>query len=424
MRLALLALLAAAAWGQDLTPRGRMQEGRLLLVGGTVHPVSGPAIEKGILAFEKGRIVEVGPMRDIDGHDRVVDVSGKHLWPGLISACTQLGLTEIGAVRATRDFEETGSVTPEVRAVVAINPDSTLLPVARSNGVLLAGVFPGGAGAIPGRAGVIRLDGWTWEEMTVVADAGVVVNWPLARPIRTWWMEMSEEQQVEQMRQGLEAIRGAFQSAAAWRTARGADPATPVDLRWEALAATPRVFFQAQEYDQIVSAVAFAAERGLRAVIVGGRDAWMCAELLRRHEVPVIAQGTVTLPRRADSDYDEPYRLPARLEAAGLRWCLQSGEEAAHERNLPYSAAMAVAHGLAHDVAIRSITLDAARILGIDDRYGSLEVGKSATLIVTDGDPLEVPTRVERAWIDGREVDLSNKQTALAVRYREKYGAR
>lgn len=404
--------------GQDLGGRSLPQKEATLVEHATIHTVSGGTVEDGWILFDGGTIVAVG--RGPKEAPRRIDATGRHVYPGFIAVDTQLGLTEIGAVRATRDTSEVGGVTPEVRACVALNPDSTLIPVARTNGVLLAGVFPTG-GAISGRASAIRLDGWTWEEMTVRPEAGIVVQWPIVRPIRAWWMDRSDEEQMKEAEKNLALVRDAFERAAAWRAARAADPATPVDLRWEAMDPELPLFIHAQDHDQIVSAVDFAVARGWRCVIVGGRDAPLCADLLRRHEVGVIAQGTIALPKRDDSDFDEPYRLPARLKEAGIRFCLTSGEEAAHERNLPYSAAMAVAHGLDRGEAIRSITLSAAEMLGIADRYGSLEAGKSATLLITDGDPLEVTTRVVMAFLDGRELDLSNKQTALAAKYRSKY---
>jgi len=181
------------------------------------------------------------------------------------------------------------------------------------------------------------------------------------------------------------------------------------------------VFIQAQDYDQIQQAVTLCAKHSLRCVIIGGRDAPMCADLLKRHHASVIVEGTFKFPKRDDSPFDDAFTLPARLEAAGVKWCLASGEETAHERNLPYAAAKAVAYGLDHEVALRSITLSPAEILGIADRYGSIGTEKSATLIVTDGDFLEVSSHVTMAFLDGREVNLSDKQKVLDERYRQKY---
>jgi len=243
-----------------------------------------------------------------------------------------------------------------------------------------------------------------------------------------------------------------FSTAAAYAAAKEADPKAPTDLRWEAMRpvfapkapaktrmplstefsgnaserAAPTnaqvpLFVYASEADQITSVLTWAQDRDLRVVIVGGRDAPACAELLKKRDVPVIVTSVYDFPRREDSPYDEGYTLAARLHAAGVRFCIASGEEASNERNLPYAAGMAVAHGLAHDQAMRAITLDAATILGVGDKLGSLAAGKSATLIVADGDPLEITTRIESAYIDGREIDLSSKQSDLAEKYREKY---
>jgi imidazolonepropionase-like amidohydrolase len=427
----LLLLLSATTFAQDLGERAPPQKEATVILDATIHPVSGPAIERGWILFEKGRILELGPMpvsRKLKAPTRRIDGKGKHVYPGFVAAGTNLGLTEIGAVRATRDSEEVGEIKPEVRAVVAVNPDSTLLPVARRNGVLTAAVLPGG-GVIAGRAGVIRLEGWTWEDLAVLDDAGLVVNWPGARPIRAWWMEESEREQRKKQERARRALREAFAKAAAYHAAKSAGSPHPVDVRWEAMAsvlplggkppARP-VIVNADEVDQIRDAVRFAVERGLRPVIAGGRDASLCAPLLLRHDVPVIVRGVYDLPRRSDSAYDERFRLPARLEEAGVRWCLASGQPAANERNLPYAAAMAVAHGLPRAAAIRAITLSAAEILGVGARLGSLEPGKAATLIVTDGDPLEMTTTIEAAFLDGRELALEDKQTALYRKYRAK----
>lgn len=421
-------LAAGAASAQDLGHKAPPQTRPIVLTHATVHPVSGPALTDASVLIERGKIAAVGRVSIPGGGDyEVVDCAGLHVYPGLIAANTVLGLTEINAVRSTQDAGETGDITPEVRAAVAVNPDSTLLPVTRANGVLVAATIPE-SGAIPGRLSVIRLEGWTWEDMAVLDDAGLVVNWPFVRPVKARWMRKSEEEQLEDARKNLEKINEAFDAAAAYTRARAADPTVETDVRWEAMRPAINgekpVFIRAQDLEQIESAVAWAVARKLKPVIIGGRDAADCLDLLKRHDVAVIVTGTHRLPKRDDSAYDEPYTLPLELEKAGIRWCLATtggSFQAPHERNLPYNAAMAVAFGLDHDAALRSITLAAAEILGVADTLGSIDVGKSATLIVTDGDPMEITTHVERAYIDGRTIDLTNKQTELAKKYREKY---
>jgi imidazolonepropionase-like amidohydrolase len=445
LRTALLSLLlAAAASAQDLAPKAPPQAKPILIINATIHPVTSTTLQSGWILFDRGVIQGIGmgpPAMKVSGAE-TIDAKGKHVYPGLFAANTQLGLAEIGAVRASNDFTETGEVTPEVRAASAINPDSTLIPVTRSNGVLTAAVFPEG-GRIPGQVSVIRLDGWTWEDMAVKADAGVAVEWPNMRPVVATWMERSEQEQADDIRKSVAVIDDAFKNAKSYLAARGADPSQPIDLRWEALrgvfpaasadSSHPTsniqhptstqlpVFVLAQDVDQITAAVTWSLQNGLKLVLVGGRDAPMVADLLKRHDIPVIITGTHAFPKRSDSPYDDAYTLPARLNAAGIKFAIASADRTAHERNLPYNAAMAVAYGLDRDAALKSVTLWPAEIFGLSRQLGSIETTRSATLIITDGDPLEVTTHIERAFIDGREIDLSNKQTRLAEKYREKY---
>ena len=439
-----------AAWAQDLGVKAPVQKQAIVITNAIVHTVSGKTISPGWVSFEGGRITGVGegasPAAPAGGA-RVEDAAGKHVYPGLIASYSHLGLTEVGAVRATNDISEVGVGTPELRANVSVNPDSTLIPVARSNGVLVAAVFPqssfqlqsashaGPVGLFPGRASVMRLDGWTWEDMTVLGDAGLAVNWPYPRPVEAWWQPKSREDQQKDIDAATRAIEGMFIAAHAYIDAKHADPSLPTDVRFEAMRsvfkqAAPTsgdqhrqspVFVEVNDYDAIQQAVTVLSRQGLNIVIVGGNDAAQCADLLKRHNVAVIVGGTYHFPKRDDSAYNEGYTLPARLEAAGVSWCLASGEETAHERNLPYVAGLSVAHGLDRDAAVRGMTLSAARILGVDDTLGSIDKGKAATLLVADGDILEVTTHVVHAYIDGREVDLSNKQKALDAKYRERY---
>ena len=449
------ALMPSFASAQDLRPKAPPQDAPIAIMNATIHPVTGPAIESGFILFDRGIIKQIGPMPQPEGakpgaakpeggkpevaaadrpvfsaDTRLIDAKGLHVYPGLIASYSQLGITELASVRASRDFNEVGGFSPEAIPLIAVNPDSTLLPVARSNGVLLAGVFPSG-GTIPGRVSVIRLDGWTWEQMGVVRDAGVVIQWPMTRVVRAWWMETPEEQQRENNRKNLSRLRDTLTEARDYaRRADLKDPTLKPDVRWEAMRAVfgaegkpaqRPVFIQATDADQIMQALDVCREFAMRPILVGGHDAGAVADELKRQSVPVVITGVLDLPRRDDAPYDEHFTLPARLQAAGLSYAITSGEETPHERNLPYAAAMAAAHGLSPELAIRAITLGPAELLGIADRYGSLEVGKSATLIVTTGNPLEVRTRVRQAFIDGRTIDLRNKQTDLAEKYREKY---
>jgi imidazolonepropionase-like amidohydrolase len=429
-----VALAAARAHASPEIP-GAAQDHPIALVGGTIHPVSGPAIEGGTLLFDAGKIVAVGQVVELPAGAERVDVSGRHVYPGLVDANSQLGLVEVPTIRGSRDQSETGLVNPNVRAEVAFNPDSELIPVGRSGGVLSVLTVPSG-GLLRGLSACMQLDGWTWEDMCLKGSIGLHVSWPRMQPIEAWWLEESADRQTQDRDRALETIRQAFADARAYRTARqacadGKGPEPARDARWEAMIGVLEgkvpVLVDADDVQQIQAALALAEREGLRAVIVGGYDAAECAALLKKNDVPVILGGVHRLPRRRDEDYDAAFTLPARLREAGIRFCIageiggSSGSLPSNLRNLPYHAATAAAYGLPADEALKSITLYPAQILGVADSIGSLEPGKDATLIVTDGDPLEITTHVTAAYIQGRAVSLADRHKRLWEKYKEKY---
>lgn len=433
----LLALAGPLARAQDLLPKAAPQAQPIVLTNGVLHTVAGPIVLGGSLWLQAGVIRAVlaadqRPELPPGEAPRFVDLQGKHVYPGFVSAMTSLGLEEIGMVRQTVDVDEIGDLTPEALALTAVNPDTTAMPVARSNGVLAAAVFPRG-GLLPGRASVIQLDGWTNAELAVRADAGPVVQWPQRsygderRGRRGGRAEpgAAAADPAAAVKKARDRIDAAFADAKAWSAAHTADPTLPLDVRHLALVPALRgevpVFVLADELEQIESAVAWAIGRQLRLVIVGGRDAFLCTSLLQRHDVPVVVGGTHKLPRRDDSPYSEAFELPALLSKAGVRFCIASGADFSQERNLPYQAATAIAFGLEPKEALAAITSRAADILGVGDRLGSLAVGKDATLFVCDGDPLELTTKIELAFVQGREIDLRSKHTELAKKYRARY---
>jgi imidazolonepropionase-like amidohydrolase len=431
-----LPFLFTTVAAQDLVPKAPPQQAPVVLQNAVLHTVDRGIVLGGTLWFHEGRIQGVlaageTPRLPAGPAAIVVDLAGKHVFPGLFAANSALGLVELGMVRQTVDTDEVGEMSPEALAVVAINPDSTALPVARSNGVLAAAVFPSG-GLLPGRASVVHLDGWTNADLAVVADAGPVVAWPALpggergrRGPRGAGAAGSEGDGASATKKARQRIDDAFAAARAWLDAFTADATLPIDIRHRALVPALRreapVFVLADDLEQIESAVLWAQRRSLRAVIVGGRGAASCAALLREHDVPVIVSGVHRLPRRDDSPYDEAFTLPARLAELGVRFCISSGSDFSQERNQPYHAATAAAFGLTTERALASITLDAATICGAGERLGSLTVGKDATFFVADGHPFELTTTIERAWVQGRAVDLRNKHTELAKKYRERY---
>lgn len=420
----LTAVLVAATGirGSDQIP-GAVSDRPIALVGGTVHTVSGGSIVGGAVLIEGEKIVAVGADIEIPEGAVWVDTDGMHVYPGLIEAHSQLGLVEVNSVPGSVDHREVGNLNPNVRAEVAVNPDSERIPVARASGILVAHVVPTG-GTISGTSAVMQLDGWTFEEMTLSTPAGLHVRWPGMQVAHNDPKVASDRKAARD--RVLRRIEEAFEHARAYQISRRSDRDHPVDLKWEAmLPALNRdvpVFVHADEYRQIEAAVDWAVSEDLRIVIVGGRDAWRSVDRLKAQDIPVIIQGTYRMPRRRWEPYFTPFTTASRLRSAGVRFCIASGLEGPQpERNLPYQAAMAAAFGLPKEEALKSITLYAAEILGVADRVGSIEAGKDATLIVTDGDPLEIRTDVKRAYVQGREVDLTSRHTMLYEKYRVKY---
>jgi imidazolonepropionase-like amidohydrolase len=413
--------------GNDTIPASP-QAGPVAIANATIHPVSGPVIDRGWIVMIDGRIDRLGegalPIAD---DVEVIDATGKHVYPGLFDASTVVGLIEIAAVRATRDNIETGQINPNVLAHVAVNPDSEITPTARSNGVLLINVTPAG-GLVSGQSSVMMLDGWTWEQMTLASPSALVIRWPRMVPGRSWDNEETEKRQIEARDRDLAALEKALEQARAYRIARAAadKSSKPIDFdaRWEAmipyLDGTRSVLIEAEEVSQIEASIAFARRHGLKMVLVGASDAMRAIESIRANKVPVILSGTHSLPRSPDDAIDEPFTLPARLHATDVLFAIAGNGMHGNVRNLPYQAGMAAAYGLSRDEAIASITLRPAQILGVADRVGSLEPGKDATLFIASGDILEVPTRVEAAWIQGRRLDLTDKHKRLNEKYRKR----
>lgn len=414
------------AMASDQIP-GARQTRPVALTNAVIHPVTGPVIERGTLVFTAGRITELGPDVQPPNGAEIIDLQGKHVYPGLIEAHTQLGLTEISSTRATIDHTETGFINPSVAAHVAVNPDSELIPVTRANGVLAALTAPSG-GLVSGQAAVLQLDGWTWEQMTLKPRAALVINWPRISAATRRSLTRSDNTEPASDENPVKQLRDLFAQARAYGKARAANPdAQRFDARLAAIHSvlenhTP-LLVSADRLDQINSAVAFAVEQQTPLIIFGGYDAPDCAALLRQYNVPVIVSAIHREPLRNHDDYDASFTLPERLRQAGVRFCISGSarSETWNARNLPWHAATAAAYGLPRDEALKAITLYPAQILGVADRLGALEPGRDATLFVSTGDPLETEPQVTNAWIQGRRVDLSSKHSQLYQKYQEKY---
>ena len=429
--LLLVILSAPRGFANDILP-GRASDRSILLHSGTIHPISSQAIENGKLLIKAGLIAAVGAADDVflEESDAIrVDCAGKHLYPGLISANGTLGLVEISAVRATRDTSEPGMLNPSVRAEIAINPDSELIPVTRSNGVLVSLSVPQTSGGlVSGKSALIAHDGWTWEQMTVKAPVGMHLFWPSMRGSSSG-SDKALKAQADQRKKSLDQLKALINDARNYQKSKAVnDRSFRSDVRLEAmlpvLDKSLPVFLHASSIAQIQSALQFVAKEDLKAVLVSGHDIVRVIPLLKQRKIPVILTNVQSLPLRRWEPYDHPMTVPSQLHQAGVPFCIANGSGqpgSSSARNLPYLAAAAVPFGLPADEAIRAITLSPAQILGVADRLGSLEKGKHATLFVSTGNPLEITSNVTRAYIQGREIDLSNRQVQLYRKYQEKY---
>ncbi len=442
----------ATAWSDSLRSRGRalwialgltglltlrLDAESLLLTGATVHTVSGPSYSPGFVLIEGRTIRAVGAGSDAGPSGlraRRVDLEGLHLYPGMIALNTTLGLTEIGAVRATHDHTEVGEgYNPDVRSWLAVNPDSELLPVARANGISHFEPAPRG-GVVAGLSGLLALDGWTSEQMLTRAPVALHVYWPSMQldttpkeraPDPGKWKSL--QQQDKERREKLRALEEFFAEARAYALLRSNEPTArfPKTPAWEAMLPVVRgevpVVVHADEPAQIRAAVEWARTNALRLILAEGRDAWRVADLLASNRVPVVYNHVFTQPQRDTDPYDVQFRAPDRLRRAGVMVVFSlTGWRDSLVKNLPYEAAQAVAFGYPADEALRGLTLYPARLVGLADRLGSIEPGKEATFFAADGDILDVRTNVKRMWIAGREVSLENRHTRFYERYRHR----
>jgi imidazolonepropionase-like amidohydrolase len=415
-------LLSSVVAAQQPVPAPAQQK-PVLITGATIHTGSGKVLENTPLAFENGKITIVGSGNIDRARYEVIDAAGKHVYPGFIACNTILGLSEIEAARATNDYAEVGAMNPNVRSVIAYNTDSKVIPTVRTNGILMAQIVPQG-GRISGQSSVVELDGWNWEDASYKADEGIHVNWPSMVVLGYSWAEPADTQR-EKMEKQYQALRAFFREAKSYSESPAPQE---VNLRFESMrglfSGAKKLYVHAEYAKEIVSAVNFCREMGVGMVLVGGSDAWMVTDLLKESNVAVILNKTHSLPAREESDVDLPYKLPSLLEKAGVLYAI-SVEGFWQQRNLPFNAGTAAAHGLTPAQALSAITLNPAKILGIDKTAGSLEVGKDATLFISSGDALDMRTNnVEQAFVRGKKLDLNSVQKRLYEVYKEKYNVK
>ena len=404
------------------------QDHPILIQGGTIHTISHGILENADILFVDGKITSVGHNLDIPAEAEIIDASGQHVFPGLISAGSTLGLQEIGAVRATRDYAEVGAVNPNVRANVSYNPDSELIPITRSNGILLALSVPR-SGLISGTSSLMMLDGWTWEDATLMHPVGLHLFWPSMNIPKPKPGKQKEKKDKDSRLKSIQEIDDLIQESRAYAQLKATgSPSFKHNLRLEGMLPVITgdipMFIHANEVRQIEAAVYWAERQSVKMVLVGGKDSWRVTQLLKDREIPVIYTQTHSTPMRRFEQYDQAFITPSQLYAAGVKFCISNSEspfQTPHIRNLPYHAAKAASYGLSWKEALRSITLSPAEILGVEDQVGSLEASKDATFFIADGDILDIRTQVNMAFVQGRRVDLSDRHKTLYSKYRNKY---
>ena len=404
--------------------------GIIFITHATIHVGNGKIINDGTIQINKGRIEKIGTNIPVPADVEVFDVKGKQVYPGLISCITNLGLKEVGSgVRATNDYDELGTMNPSIRSIVAYNTDSRVINVLRSNGILLANVIPqdedGSRQLISGTSSVVQLDAWNYEDAAYKMDGQMHFNMPslVSRRSRVP-ATVSQPDPVKQALEQIEKVKSFFKEAKAYL----AEPVhKETNLNYEATKnlfdKKQKLFVHCNAVKEMLLAIDFVKEFGFEVVIVGGADSWQIAPLLKQNNIAVILGQPHSLPVANDDDVDQPYKTPYLLQKAGILFAIADNDGTTRGRNLMFNAGTAASYGLTKEEALSAITFNAAKILGIDAITGTLESGKDANIIVSEGDILDMEhSVVDLAFIQGRKINLDNRQTQLAERYMYKYG--
>ena len=417
------ALFTLNSTAQDVPVPAPKQTERICLKGGTVHTGTGKVIENAYLVFENGKVTDVFAATTIKTEEtlgKVIDVTGKQIYPGLISMNCYLGLSEIEAVRATNDVAETGTLNPNARAIISYNTDSRVTPTVRSNGVLYAQIVPQG-GKVSGTPAVVQLDAWNWEDAAIKAEDGVFINWPNMYKVKGWWAEPDGYELNKDYEKAVQELKDYISEARSYAHTNHEKK----NLRFEAMRQLfidkQNLYVRVDYVKEMLHVIAFGEEMGLNIVLVGAADSYLIADVLAQKKIPVILQKTHALPSYNDEDIQQPYKTPAILQHAGVLFSLSIGGFW-QERNLMFEAGTAAAYGLSKEEALAAITLNSAKILKLEKRIGSIEVGKDASFIVSSGDILDMRSSdVQLAYIEGRQISLDNKQKALYKKFSDKY---
>ena len=420
--------MTLSAYGQRPTPIEQIYN-KILFIHGKAHVGNGDYIDNSLIGIEEGKIMFVKNALTNEWEetewDTIIDLTDKHVYPGFIAVNVTLGLTEIDQVRATKDFRETGNYNPNVRALIGWNTDSEIIYTVRTNGVLVSQATPRG-GVLSGTSSVMALDGWNWEDAAYLADDGVHLNWPKKVVKTGWWAQPGPAKPNDKYNKTKTEIWDFFKKAEGYLKKNNPDE---TNLKYEALRGVfkgkKRLYIHADFAPEINDIIDFSREFNFKyPVIVGGYDAYRLAERLKENHFTVIIGRPHSIPHFEGDEVNSYYELASKLQSKGVTFCISNAGdmEAMNTRNLPFLAGTAWAYGLTEEEAVASITLNAAKILGLDDRIGSLEKGKDATLFVSDGNALEVLTNnAYLAMVKGRFIKLDNHQMQLYEQYKGKY---
>lgn len=418
-------LATTRVWAQEtMLPAGPQKE-TIALTNATIHVGNGQVINNGTVVFKEGKITHAGAGVSTAGA-RIIDCKGKHIYPGLILPSVQIGLTEVPSVRATLDAVEIGEMNPSIRSLVAYNTDSKVINTLRTNGILLANIVPAG-GIISGSSSVVQFDAWNWEDAAYKSDNGIHFRMPsllTRRGGRGFGAPQSSVDPVKRALEQIENVKVFFREAKAYVTESKHES---TNLKFEAVKGLfekkQKLFVHCNIVKEMLLALDFAKEFGFDVVLVGAVDSWQIADLLKQNNIAVILNQLHNLPAMIDDDIDQPFKTPAILQKAGVLFALNDDDENTRSRNLPFNAGTAASYGLSKEEALSAVTLNAAKILGVADKTGSIEPGKDANLLVSEGDILDMRTNIlNHAFIQGRQIELKNKQTQLADKYETKYG--
>jgi imidazolonepropionase-like amidohydrolase len=415
-----LALLTGRA--QETIYPAEAQKETIALVNATIHVGNGQVINNGTVVFSNGKIVSAGVMANTVA-EKTIDCSGKHIYPGIIESISDLGLIEIGAVRSTRDVYELGELNPNIRSVIAYNTDSKVINTLRSNGVLLANIVPQG-GIISGSSSVVQLDAWNWEDAAYKMDGGLHFRMPSLVAYPTRFGGKAADELLKDAYEKIDNVRTFFRQAKAYQEEIKHEH---TNIKFESVKGlfdkSKTFFVHCNLVKEMMIAIDFAKEFGFRTVIVGGADSWMITDYLIQNNIAVILNAMHNLPLLQDDDVSILNKAPYLLQQAGVLYSIEDEDNSTRGRNLMFNAGVAVAYGLNKEQALQAITLNAAKILGIDDRTGSIEKGKDANIVISEGDILDMrSSMITDAFIQGRKINLENKQTQLYERYKYKYG--